>query len=311
MVFAHRRFADGALVAIAIAVTACTPAIAPEPTAAAPVMHSARIVPAPDAKIDVALAGPSRVLYSPATMRVPRPAVRVIVTNPGAEPLDVADLRVGLDVTRGSQRVHCEDARADESRRREPLTLAPGTSATYVRLVDCPLAIVGTYVVRVVVSFGRVEPFAHGVVARELAMTVAAPPDAQPRAIAAVPGLHAAIGSAGMVSSTSGLGRMVVALVNERSEGIALPPMSIALRVRRAGTDIPCEDEPTPLALPAMLDANAVVTRPIDVSCLGLGVTGTYDVEARLLVGEHAFPIGSLRLDVTSDPSHVNRRLLP
>jgi hypothetical protein len=302
-----------AIVCAAIVLAACSP----PPRAAAEVaprtsVTSAAIARASDARVEVSLAGPTRVLYSPATMRAPRPVIRVAVTNPTAQPLDVSDLRVRLDVTRGSQRVRCEDARTnDASSRREPQALAPGASAVFVRSVDCPLALAGTYVVQVVVAFGRAEPFATGVVTKELALTVVAPPDAQPRAVASVPGLHAAIGSGGLVPSTNGVGRIVVALVNAKSERIALPPMHVGLRVRRVGTDIPCEDEPTLLALPSHLEGSGVLTRPVDVSCLGLGVTGTYDVEARLLVGDEVFSIGSLRVEVSTDPSHRNRRLLP
>ena len=189
--------------------------------------------------------------------------------------------------------------------------VAPGATAIFLRTVDCPLALAGTYVVQVVVAFGRAEPFAEGIVTKELTLTVAAPPDAQPRTVAAVPGLYAAIGSGGLVPSSKGPGRIVVALVNARSERIALPPMHVGLRVRRLGTDIPCEDQPTLLVVPPYLEGGAVLTRPIDVSCLGLGVTGSYDVEARLFVGDEVFPIGSLRVDVSTDPSHQNRRLLP
>lgn len=304
-----------ALLAAAVLLAACTP---PDPRVPEPERYPRAAVTSPevarasDVRIEVTLAGPTRVLYSPATMRAPRPVVRIAITNPTSQPLDVSQLRTRLEVTRGSQRVRCEDMRgADDARRRDPLVLAPDASAVFFRTIDCPLALAGTYVVQVVVAFGRSEPFASGVVTNELVLTVAAPPDAQPRAVAAVQGLHAAIGSGGLVPSSNGKGRIVVALVNATHDPVPLPPMHIALRVRRVGTDIPCEDEPTSLVLPPRLEGSAVLTRPVDVSCLGLGVTGTYDVEARLLVAEEVFPIGSLRIEVSTDPSHRNRRLLP
>jgi hypothetical protein len=303
-----------ALALLALVLVGCSPpeyAAAKTPPRPAPVT-SADIARAPDARVEVVLAGPSRVLYSPATMRAPRPVLRVLVENPSSQALDVSDLRVHLEVMRGNQRVRCDDAGADEvARRREPRVLTPGASAVFVRSIDCPLALAGTYVVQVVVAFGAEEPFASGIVAKELALTVAAPPDAQPREIAAVPGLYAAIGSGGLVPSAKGKGRIVVALVNAKSDRLALPPMEVAFRVRKVGTDIPCEDQPTPLSLPPVLEGSGVITRPVDVSCLGLGVTGTYDVEARLLVFGEVYPVGALRVDVSTDPSHRNRRLLP
>jgi hypothetical protein len=304
------------LLLFACTILGCSPphrAPAAPPPAVVPVATTTTALPRePEARIEVSLAGPTRVLYSPVTMRAPRPSVRVVITNPASEPLDVSDLHVRLDVTRGSQSVRCETARADDdTRRREPVTVAPGASAVFIRNADCPLALVGTYNVQVVVAFGRTAPFANGIVTQEISLTVAAPPHAQPRAIASVPGLYAAIGSGALVPTSTSKGRIVVAMVNAKNERIALPKTYVALRVRRVGTDIPCEDEPTRLLLPRMLDGNTVLTRPVDVSCLGLGATGTYDVEARLLLGEEVFPIGSLRVEISTDPSHQNRRLLP
>lgn len=309
---------------VALLLAACTPPEPPEPPAQS--AQSARTPPendgslggavtstdvarASDARVEVSFAGPTRVLYSSSSMRSPRPEMHVAITNPTTRPLDVSDLRVRLDVTRGSQRVRCEEARGDEeARRREPAVLSPGASSVFIRSVDCPLALAGVYVVQVVVAFGEAEPFANGVVAKELAVSIGAPSEAQPRAVASVPGLHGAIGPGGRVPSSTGTGRIVVALANTTDDAIVLPAMRVAVRVRRAGTDIPCEDEPTKIALPPRLEGGAVVTRPVDVSCLGLGVAGTYDVEARLLVGEEAFPIGSLRVDVSTDPSRRNGR---
>jgi hypothetical protein len=302
------------LLALLSLALACSPpaSLAPEPVAPRVERTSASVARATDARIEVSLAGPSRVLYSPATMRAPRPSIKITVTNPNAQPLDVADLRVRLDVTRGSQRVRCSDPPKDPNGRRgEPSVLAPGASFTWVRTVDCPLALAGSYVVQVVVAFGHDDPFASGVVTNELALSVAAPPDARPRAIEAVPGLYAGIGSGGLVPSSTSVGRIVVALVNGSGAPIALPAMRVATRVRRVGTDIPCEDEPAVVDLPARLEPGEVLTRPIDVSCLGLGVTGTYDVEARLLAGDIRQSIGTLRIDVSTDPSHQYRRLVP
>jgi hypothetical protein len=267
-------------------------------------------------RVEVTLASASRVLYSPPTLRAPRPAVRVTITNSTRARLDVSRVRVRLDVRRGGIRVPCERISEPDIAAREPVALAPGASATYLRTVDCPLSLAGRYDAQVIVGFGAGGEWSGGRPVRELTLVVAAPTDARPRPIAAIPGVFAAVGAGPVVPTTYGKGaRLVVLLVNARSERVALPPLLLAVRVTHVGTAVVCEDEPAPLVAPASLEGGAAVTRAIDVSCLGPGAIGTYEIAARLLVEqegtEHDHALGSLRLEVTNDPSHMNRRMLP
>lgn len=298
-----------------LSIAACTTPLPAPPPAATTTARAATLAIESEPEVEVALASPQRVLYSASTMHAPRPAVRVTITNTTSGALDVADVRVRLEVEREGVTIPCAKTPPPEEHAREPRTLAAGASETYVRTLDCPLPLAGTYAARVFVAFGHDGPWSQGRPVRELAIRVAAPPDAQPRAIAAVPGLFAAIGAGCEASPTlDGKGRVYVALVNARSERIPLPPLRLAVRVRKVGTDIPCEDEPARLASPAMLDPGESRTLPVELSCLGLGVNGTYDVDARLLVDESARPsehaIGSLRIFVSTDPAR-NQRIWP
>lgn len=305
------RWSTNALFIVLVACTAASPPVRePPPVTTA---NAAALVVQGEPRVEVTLASPPRVLYSPTTMRAPRPSVRVTITNTTAGMLDVANVRVRLEVSRDGVTLPCAKPAAAEPDAREPLALAPGATETYVRTLDCPLPLAGTYAAKVFVAFGR-DGWSEGRPVRDIALTVAAPPDAQPRAIPDVPGLFAAIGSGCEVPTRVGKGRMVVALVNARKDAIELPPMRLGVRVRKVGTEIPCEDDPARLETPAVLLPGTTHTMPVDVSCLGLSVTGTYDVEARLLVDrpeqttEHA--IGSLRIAVSTDPAR-NRRLYP
>lgn len=289
------------------------PPSVPPAAAATTSARAAALSLSADPRVDVALVGSPRVLYSPVTLRAPRPTVRVTIVNTTGAPLDVSDLHVHLELTRDGVEMPCEHPAEPRETAREPHVLAAGATATYLRTLDCPLSLAGTYAARVEVAFGASGAWSEGRAVRELAITVDAPPDAQPRALRSVPGLFAALGSSGVVAATPAKGRMVVSLVNASTERVALPPMRLALRVRKVNAVVPCEDEPVRLDAPGALDPGASRTVPVDVSCLGLGVTGTYDVEARLLVERDGQvsdePIGALRVEVTSDPAR-NRRIL-
>lgn len=309
-----RVIAKAVLLSILLSMGACATTAAPVP-ASPPVTKTsaATLVVQGEPRVDVVLASPPRVLYSPSTMRAPRPAVRVTIANTTGGTLDVSNVRVRLEVTREGAIIPCTRPSEPDVSAREPLTLAPGASATYVRTLDCPLPLAGTYAARVFVAFGREGGWSEGRAVTDLALSVTAPPDAQPRAIDAVPGLFAAVGVGCEASPTlDGKGRIFVALVNARSKRISLPPMRLAVRVRKVGTEIPCEDEPAQLEVPPILEPGTSHTMPVDLSCLGLGISGSYDVEARLLVDRPETPtehsIGALRVVVSTDPAR-NRRI--
>lgn len=306
-----RSLAKAALLSIA----ACATPLPAPPPAATTTPRAATLAVAREPEVEAALASPRRVLYSASTMHAPPPTVRVTITNPSSSALDVSDLRVRLEVVREGVTIPCGKPSEPEQRAREPLSLAPGASETYLRTVDCPLPLAGTYAARVFVAFGHDGPWSEGRAVRELAIQVAAPPDAQPRAIDAVPGLFAGIGAGCEASPTlDGKGRLYVSLVNARRERIAVPPLRLAVRVRKLGTLIPCEDEPAALPAPAMLEPGSARTLPVELSCLGLGVEGTYDVDARLVIDESArpseHPLGTLRIFVSTDPAR-NQRIWP
>jgi hypothetical protein len=148
---------------------------------------------------------------------------------------------------------------------------------------------------------------------RSFTLGVTAPRNAEPRPIAAVPGLWAALGASGVLFSDSGQGhgRVALALVNASPGPIELPALRLGLRVYRGGGTIACEEAPQVVAAPAALGAGAVHREPIEVSCLGLDVPGDYEVAARLIAPGGEAPIGRLGVRVASDPSLVVTPLRP
>ena len=142
---------------------------------------------------------------------------------------------------------------------------------------------------------------------RAFELTVSAPPAVEPRRIEAIPGLFCAFGASDVLFKGESRSGAVVSLVNGSKRPIALPPsISLVVRLYRLGSAIPCEDEPVLLGPPPVLAPGAIYRVPFHVSCLGLSVPGTYEVEARLLIGAGpaattAVEIGRLRVDVSAD----------
>lgn len=265
------------------------------------------------ADVTAEVRGPLRVRYEPALLAAARPLVRITIRNRRASSMDVSNLRVRLLATRDGVPFQCAGEIGPPERSREPQTLPAGSSAVFERTLDCALPLVGTYSVRVLVAFGRAAPWSEGTAVQTLEVKVVASAKSEPQAVQSVPGLWAAVGAGGIVSATSREtnGKLVIALVNGGPAAIDLPPLRVALRVYRAGLSIPCEDEPIKLRAPASLAPGRSHVEVLEVSCLGIGKPGHYDIAARLLVPEAAesdgeLPLGRLHVEVASDPSRLD-----
>jgi hypothetical protein len=274
--------------------TAPTAAIARAPSAA---RHEVGLV-----DVTVALQAPMRARYVPGAASGERPSLGVVVTNRSPQPLDVADLRVHLEAARGAVAFRCAGVVGPPPGAREPSTLAPGASFVFPRALDCALPLVGAYAVKVAVSFGKAGWRTPREV-RAFDLTVTALPNVGPREVLGIPGLWAAMGAERMLAGGAGHGRTLVTLVNATSRPIEVPRMQLELRTYRAGNAIPCEDEPIVLMTPAVLGAAEAFSEPIEVSCLGLSVPGTYEIAARLVVpraseGDQEIALGRLRVVV-------------
>jgi hypothetical protein len=293
--------------ALACAAVACVCACTAAPERAPPSTASAWVAPPHAAAVDVSvdLHAPARVRWAPSTLAPPQPTLGVVLTNRTASPVDVSDVRVRLEAVRAGVTFRCAREVGAPPGAHEPRVLAPGASFTFARALDCSLPLVGTYAVRVETSFGG-GPWRE---AHAFTLRVDAQPTAEPRPIAALPGVWGALGASSVAFGVSpdgdgALGRIVVAVVNGGRDPVELPPLRLALRVYRVGTPIPCVDEPTRLAAPPLLAPGASYREPIEVSCLGLSVPGRYDVAARVVVdGIGETEIGRLRVEITNDPA--------
>jgi hypothetical protein len=264
-----------------------------------------------DVDVEVQVRGPLRVRYDPNIAGAVTPSLAVVVTNRSSQSLDVSDLLAHLEAVRDGVAFRCANEIGAPLGVREPSTLAPGASHTFDRALDCALPLVGTYSVRIAVSFGngrfRIARDVHA-----FSLTVTAPPNAGPREVRAQPGLWAAMGASRQLvgGAKSGHGHTVVTLVNSSPKPIEVPRMRLAFRVYRVGNPIPCEDQPISLGSPAALGPGDAYSEPADLSCLGLAVPGSYDVAARLIVpggseGDREVALGRLRIDVVADPNFV------
>lgn len=308
---ATRRGVWSWLVACLAALGGCSPSISPSPTRdakSAPI--AAASVTFAAAAVDVAaeLRSPSRVRWTATTLGPAKPTLAIVIANRGAAPLDVSDLHVHLEAVREGVSFRCAKEVGPPSSVREPQILAPGTTFAFERALDCALPLVGSYAVRVAVSFGRADWAAPREV-RAFTIRVFSTPEVAPRNVDPIPGLWGAIGAGAVLfgDSGQGSGRIVVALVNGGRVPLELPRFRLALQVFRVGAPIPCEDEPTDLGAPAVLGAGASYREALEVSCLGLGAPGKYDVVARLQIGGgtdgRAVELGRLRVEITGDPA--------
>lgn len=312
--------------AIVLAVAACRSSAERPPAAVTPTAVTIQRAAGPAATasassgdVTVDLRAPLRVRYVPHLLGPAKPTLGVIVTNRSRAPVDVSNLTVRVDAAREGVAFRCAEKVGAPVGEREPVVLQPGQSFTFERALDCALPLVGSYAVRVAVSFGAGEWAAPREV-RAFTLRVAAVKTEEPRAVEGVTGLFAGLGASGVVlggdTASGAHGRVAVAIVNGGRVPLELPPLKLALRVTKLGTPIPCEDEPTPLKAPRVLGAGAVYTEPIDVSCIGLGRAGAYDVEARLLQpggadGDRVTELGTVRIVVDASPARRDPEMWP
>lgn len=259
--------------------------------------------PAPS-NVQVRVQAPARAAWISSTLGPTKPTMQVVVKNDSAFAIDVSDFRVHLEAVRDGVSFECAESVGPEPGAREPRMLAAGGSYVFERRIDCGLPLTGRYVVRVAASFGNGE-WRRPQPIRTFGIDVVAVADTAPRPLGrAAPGLFAALGASPVIGGESGVGkgRIAVLLVNGSAAPLVVPKAYLALRVFRAGSSIPCEDEPMLLDT-GVLEAGQSFRKTLEVSCLGLGTPGKYEVVARLLVGEETIPIGALRVEITNDPS--------
>jgi hypothetical protein len=283
---------------------------APEPAQPAPPGR-----PGIDVSVDVR--GPLRAQFDPSLGGAAKPSLAVVVTNRSTGPVDVSGLRVHLDAVREGVEFRCAKEVGPQIGDREPSVLAPGESFVFDRDLDCALPLVGAYAVRVAVSFGA-GAFREPQDVRAFTLTVTALPKVEPREIAGVPGLWASMGSSNKIAGGvgRGSGHTLLTLVNSSRKPIEVPRMRIAMRVYRLGNPIPCEDKPIVLHTPAVLAPGDSYNEPVEISCLGLSIAGTYDLVAKLIVprgseGDSEISLGKLRVAVVTDPTLLIPPLMP
>jgi len=309
----------GLFLAFACLVASCASASSSSPagrasaTAAVATRSNAPAVPPAARVVDVTVEvrAPARARFDPSIGGATKPSLGVVVTNRTPEPVDVSDLRVHLEAAREGVEFRCAEEVGPQMGDREPSSLAPGESYVFDRALDCALPLVGAYAVRVAVSFGE-GPFRTPREVRAFTLTVTALAKVEPHEIEGLPGLWASMGSSNKITGGAGrtFGRTLLTIVNSTRRPIEVPRMRLALRVYRLGNPIPCEDKPLVLGTPQVLGPGDTYSEPVEVSCLGLSVPGTYDVVAKLVVprgseGDREIALGKLRVDVVTDPTIV------
>jgi hypothetical protein len=268
--------------------------------------HAELVSTREDVAVSVVLQSPMHVRWVQTTLGASKPTLGVVVVNRGAATVDVSNLRVHLDAIRESVSFHCAEEVGAASGSREPTSLAAGASFTFERTLDCALPLVGSYAIRVGVSFGHGD-WSKLREVRAFNLRVFATHELEPRHVEPVPGLWGALGASNVMNGrrAGGPGRLVVALVNGGRTPLELPRFRLALRVYRVGVPVPCEDAPIELKTPPVLGVGESYHEPIDVSCLGLGVLGKYDIAGRLEIGTNGdgwqTELGRIRVEISNE----------
>lgn len=308
-------------VLVAAGTMQCSPAPSSKPAAApvaqpeAPTSLSSALTESP---LVVELRAPRRARWVAATLGPMKPVLGVYVSNEGGADVDVSQLHVQLEAVREGVSFKCNADVGPSPNDREPAVLHPKSAFVFERALDCSLPLTGLYTVKVNVMFGREDK----VVTRELrtfTLNVTAAEHVEPKPIEPLPGLWASIGGSnlmvgrslkrpGIAPDEGSSGRIAVALINGSNRSIEIAsPIRLALRVYRAGSPIPCVDEPIDVKAPRVLGPGAEHRVPIPVSCLGLERPGRYEVAASLLVGAVSdvkeVEIGRLAIEISTDPS--------
>ena len=304
---------SAALVAVTV-LAACAGATQAPPPPTMVVVHTSDVVDArmPNDVAEVSVRMPDAARYTASILRAERPPIRVRVVNRGNTPLDVSSLRVHLAAEREGTAYRCADDAGPARGAREPRVLRPHDDHEFERAVDCVLPLAGVYTIRVAVSFGDAawrQP--REVQTSRLAVRSTAA--LAPRPIGDTP-LRAVISASPMVANAQakGSGRILIAVVNTGASAVPVPTLRVRALVRRSGTGPACEGESIPVRVPAFLNAGEAHHEPIELSCIALGAPGTYAIEVRLLVdGAEELGLGTVRVDVTNDPSLVTPRAVP
>lgn len=275
------------------------------------VVHTAHVDDArmPNDAAEVSVRMPDAARYTASILRAERPPIRVRVVNRGKTPLDVSSLRVRLTAERDGTAYRCADDAGPPRGAREPRELLPRDDHEFQRAVDCVLPLAGDYTVRVAVSFGD-SAWKQGRDVHTSRLTVRSTAALAPRPIGDTP-LRAVVSASPMVASAQakGSGRILVAVVNTGASAMPVPALRVRALVRRSGTGPACEGESIPVRVPAFLNAGESHREPIELSCIALAAPGNYAIEVRLVVdGEDEVGLGTVRVDVTSDPSLVTPR---
>ena len=266
----------------------------------------------PNDAAEVSVRMPDAARYTASILRAERPPIRVRVVNRGDTPLDVSSLRVHLTVEREGTAYRCADDAGPPRGAREPRRLLPRDDHEFERVVDCVLPLAGVYTVRVAVAFGD-DAWKRPREVQTSRLAVRSTAALAPRPIGDTP-LRAVISASPMIASAQakGSGRILIAVVNTGASAMPVPALRVRALVRRSGPGPACEGESIPVRVPAFLDAGASHREPIELSCIALGAPGTYAIEVRLVVdGEEELELGTVRVDVTNDPSLVTPRAVP
>ena len=254
--------------------------------------------PVVPASLRVVVYGPARALYDPIGLGIGRQVV-VTLANDGAAAVRVGGVDVAFAAKRNGVAAPCEEHAP--SHVRGPTTIAPAATASFVRDLDCKLAVPGHYAVRVLAAWDGAALHDVG----GFALDVVDSAGRGPRPITGRPGLLAAVAGAPLVAPTTGY-EATIAILNESAMVQPLGVLRVVLRSKPDYKDLWCVSPATDLAAPEVLASGRMHVVRARLHC-DLSKTGTYVVMASVVLEGSSEPseAGEMRVRVTSDPTDL------
>ena len=300
-----------ALVPVAVVVaigTSCRPA----PPGAVPsgtTVSNAAHVPREPSGLRATMTGPARVGYASTVLGLNRSEMLIDVTNVTARPLSLGDMRVRFSAERDGVAFACGPALRTERAPREPSVLGPGETFRFGRALGCWTPLAGRWTIGAEVRFGQgpgapLQP-------ASVAMEIDAAGDEAPRAYPGRPGMHVAMDGDALTppipydAAKRGEYHVVIALINASRAPVPAGGVTVAFRVFKKPSPLPCAGESLHRSVPAALGAGEVYMLRAAVTCLR-EEQGDYDVVGLLAFDDapiaEGFEVGRVHVRITADP---------
>jgi hypothetical protein len=285
-------------------------AVRPASPSGSPRLSSTQ-VDAPDAVgLRAVVRGPARVAYGATVLGLNRREITITLTNASPRSIALGEARLSFSAERDGVAFACDPIAHGEPGAREPSELAPGESFRFARELGCWTPVPGRYAIGAYLhdAQGVGDPVTRlGGFTMEIEGGGTSGPTPHPER----PGLYVAMAGDTRTKPLSpeawkrGEYHVVIALINASRRPIPAGDVTIAFRVYKKNSPLPCAGESIVRHAPEALGAGEVHLVRAPVTCLR-DEQGDYEVVGILAFDDgrkpDEFEMGRVRVRITSDP---------